>query len=334
MRELIEGLFLPAFAGGGPPRPAARQRRGRDRRRPAGLHHRHVRRPVRCSFPAATSASWPSTARSTTWRWPGPGRCISARASSSKRACRWRRSAAWWPRWPRPAARPACGSSPATPRSSIAARATAFSSTRRASGWCRRASRSRRARVAARRRGAGQRRPGPARHGRHVGPRRAGLRGRPGERLRPAGRPGGGHAAVGGDLHCLRDLTRGGLAAALNEIALDAGVGIELDEAAIPVSEPVAGACELLGLDPLYVANEGRLVALRRRRRRPSRCWTFSATIRRRGGAAIIGRVTARHAGHGRGRGRAGGQPDLRFAFRRTDAANLLKARTFVRRAR
>ena len=66
---------------------------------------------------------------------------------------------------------------------------------------------------------------------------------------------------LGGDVHCLRDLTRGGLAAALNEIALDAGVGIALDEAAIPVAEPVAGACELLGLDPLYVANEGRLVA-------------------------------------------------------------------------
>lgn len=62
-------------------------------------------------------------------------------------------------------------------------------------------------------------------------------------------------------IHCLRDLTRGGLAAALNEIALDAQVGIEIDEAAIPVTEPVAAACELLGLDPLYVANEGRLVA-------------------------------------------------------------------------
>jgi len=53
----------------------------------------------------------------------------------------------------------------------------------------------------------------------------------------------------------------GGLAAALNEIARHAQVGIELEEAAIPVAEPVAGACELLGLDPLYVANEGRLVA-------------------------------------------------------------------------
>jgi hydrogenase expression/formation protein HypE len=67
--------------------------------------------------------------------------------------------------------------------------------------------------------------------------------------------------AAGGDVHCLRDLTRGGLAAALNEIAEHARVGMELEEAAIPVAEPVASACELLGLDPLYVANEGRLVA-------------------------------------------------------------------------
>jgi hydrogenase expression/formation protein HypE len=67
--------------------------------------------------------------------------------------------------------------------------------------------------------------------------------------------------AVGSELHCLRDLTRGGLAAALNEIAAAAGVGIEIEEATIPVSPPVAGACELLGIDPLYVANEGRLVA-------------------------------------------------------------------------
>ncbi len=67
--------------------------------------------------------------------------------------------------------------------------------------------------------------------------------------------------ALGPLLHCLRDLTRGGLAAAVNEIALDAHVGIDLEESAIPVSEPVMGACELLGLDPLYVANEGRLIA-------------------------------------------------------------------------
>ncbi len=63
------------------------------------------------------------------------------------------------------------------------------------------------------------------------------------------------------DVHCLRDLTRGGLASALCEIAGDAKVGIRLHESSIPVCAPVSAACELLGLDPLYVANEGRLVA-------------------------------------------------------------------------
>ena len=64
------------------------------------------------------------------------------------------------------------------------------------------------------------------------------------------------------DLHCLRDLTRGGLASVLNELATAAKVGMTVDEMVIPVSEPVRGACELLGLDPLYVANEGRFVAM------------------------------------------------------------------------
>jgi hydrogenase expression/formation protein HypE len=68
-------------------------------------------------------------------------------------------------------------------------------------------------------------------------------------------------AAGGADLHAMRDPTRGGLAATLNEIAQQAGVGFRLEEAAIAVKRPVAAACELLGLDPLYVANEGKLVA-------------------------------------------------------------------------
>jgi hydrogenase expression/formation protein HypE len=63
-------------------------------------------------------------------------------------------------------------------------------------------------------------------------------------------------------IHCLRDLTRGGLASVLNELAVAAKVGMTVEEATIPVSEPVRGACELLGLDPLYVANEGRFVAM------------------------------------------------------------------------
>jgi len=67
--------------------------------------------------------------------------------------------------------------------------------------------------------------------------------------------------AAGIDVHCLRDLTRGGLASALNEIARQARLGIHIAETAIAVCEPVRSACELLGLDPLYVANEGRFVA-------------------------------------------------------------------------
>lgn len=62
-------------------------------------------------------------------------------------------------------------------------------------------------------------------------------------------------------VHCLRDLTRGGLASGLIEIAQTADKHIQLDERAIPIDEAVQGACELLGLDPLYIANEGRFVA-------------------------------------------------------------------------
>ncbi|MFB0516453.1 MAG: hydrogenase expression/formation protein HypE, partial [Candidatus Neomarinimicrobiota bacterium] len=63
----------------------------------------------------------------------------------------------------------------------------------------------------------------------------------------------------GETIHCLRDMTRGGLATVMNEIARTAGVSISLREQAIPVNPPVRSACELLGLDPLYVANEGKL---------------------------------------------------------------------------
>lgn len=66
---------------------------------------------------------------------------------------------------------------------------------------------------------------------------------------------------AGVEVHCLRDLTRGGLATALNEIAMARQVTIRIEEAQIPIREVVRGACELLGLDPLYVANEGRFVA-------------------------------------------------------------------------
>ncbi len=63
------------------------------------------------------------------------------------------------------------------------------------------------------------------------------------------------------EVHCLRDLTRGGLASALNEIAELANLSVVIDESQAPVRDDVAGACELLGFDPLYVANEGRFAA-------------------------------------------------------------------------
>ncbi|MDP2795379.1 MAG: hydrogenase expression/formation protein HypE [Sulfurisoma sp.] len=77
--------------------------------------------------------------------------------------------------------------------------------------------------------------------------------------------PQGANVGLGrprADIRCLRDPTRGGLATTLNEIARQSGVGVMLDETAIPVNGEVAAACEFLGLDPLYVANEGKLVAI------------------------------------------------------------------------
>jgi hydrogenase expression/formation protein HypE len=94
-----------------------------------------------------------------------------------------------------------------------------------------------------------------------------------------------------GTIRCMRDLTRGGLSSALNEIAAQAHVGIELEERTIPVREEVRGACEMLGLDPLYVANEGKLIAIVD----PETAEDMLRTMRRhsRGRyAAIVGRVT------------------------------------------
>ena len=68
--------------------------------------------------------------------------------------------------------------------------------------------------------------------------------------------------AVGRDLRWMRDPTRGGVATTLNELARDCGMGIIIDEDAVPVRDEVRGACELLGLDPLHIANEGQVVAI------------------------------------------------------------------------
>ncbi|MFD5029039.1 hydrogenase expression/formation protein HypE [Streptomyces sp. NPDC058220] len=98
------------------------------------------------------------------------------------------------------------------------------------------------------------------------------------------------------DLHVLRDPTRGGLATSLNEIASAAGVGVTLRERALPVPEAVANACALLGLDPLYVANEGKLVAFVP----PQHADAVLAAMRAHPqgiGAVAIGTCTADHPG-------------------------------------
>jgi len=77
----------------------------------------------------------------------------------------------------------------------------------------------------------------------------------------PVAAPASALFDAGVEVHCLRDLTRGGLASALVEIAEASGLHVRIDERAIPVREDVRAACELLGFDPLYVANEGRFVA-------------------------------------------------------------------------
>jgi hydrogenase expression/formation protein HypE len=102
--------------------------------------------------------------------------------------------------------------------------------------------------------------------------------------------------AVSTNLHCLRDPTRGGLASTLNELANQSQVGINIEENRIPVNEAVSAACELLGFDPLYVANEGKLVAIVG----PTDADRVLAKMQQNQygtEAAIIGEVVAEHAG-------------------------------------
>ena len=103
-------------------------------------------------------------------------------------------------------------------------------------------------------------------------------------------------AAAGPAVHAMRDPTRGGVASTLNEIAHSSGVGMLLDEPQIPVSVEVQSACELLGLDPVYVANEGKAVFFVAPESAPSVLDVLRAhPLGRR--AALIGHVTAEHSG-------------------------------------
>lgn len=98
------------------------------------------------------------------------------------------------------------------------------------------------------------------------------------------------------NIHCLRDPTRGGLASTLNELARQSHVSIRIEETRIPVREEVTGACEMLGLDPLYVANEGKLVAIVAKEDADK---VLDAIKHNRYGqnAAVIGEVNAEHPG-------------------------------------
>ena len=101
---------------------------------------------------------------------------------------------------------------------------------------------------------------------------------------------------AGIEIHCLRDLTRGGLASALVELAQASDLEIELDESAVTVHDAVQGACEILGLDPLYVANEGRFVALLPAAQADAACAILRAT-REGEGAVLAGRVRSARPG-------------------------------------
>jgi hydrogenase expression/formation protein HypE len=99
-----------------------------------------------------------------------------------------------------------------------------------------------------------------------------------------------------GNIHCLRDATRGGLGAVLNELAEASHVGIEFDENKVPVQGAVLAACEMLGLDPLFIANEGKLVAFVPENQ-ADRCLAAMRQHQHGQEAAIIGRVVRDHPG-------------------------------------
>jgi hydrogenase expression/formation protein HypE len=112
----------------------------------------------------------------------------------------------------------------------------------------------------------------------------------------PLGKLVAGMLSVSPDIHCLRDPTRGGLATTLNELALQSKVGISIEEARVPVREEVLAAGEMLGLDPLYIANEGKLVAIVPPEDADGILEAMRASKYGKE-AAIIGEVTAEHPG-------------------------------------
>ena len=134
--------------------------------------------------------------------------------------------------------------------------------------------------------------------------------------------------AAGSSVHAMRDPTRGGLASTLNEIACASGVGMAIDERALPVRAEVQSACELLGLDPVYVANEGKAVFFVAPMP-PSACWTCCGLTLWGGKRPhrTGGRGASPHAGGAHADGRQSRDPP---ADRRAIAAHLLSGEADV----
>ena len=126
-------------------------------------------------------------------------------------------------------------------------------------------------------------------------------------------------------IRAMRDPTRGGVSSALNELATASRVGVRLDEAAIPVRPEVRAACEMLGLDPLYVANEGKLIAVVP----PEDADRLVEVMRTHPlgrDAAIIGEVVAEHPGMVTMRSLVGGERVVTMLVGRTIAEDLLRS--------
>jgi hydrogenase expression/formation protein HypE len=102
--------------------------------------------------------------------------------------------------------------------------------------------------------------------------------------------------SVSSDIHCMRDLTRGGLSSALNEIASCSNVGIRIFEDRIPIQDQVRGWCDVLGFDPLHVANEGKLIAIVMREHAEAVLSSMKSNAQGRQ-SAIIGEVISEHPG-------------------------------------
>ena len=289
---LVDAVFLEAFSQR---RPRAARATPPGSTCPAAIGSRSAPTPSSCdpaSSPGARSGTSPCTAPSTTSPCSAPGRDGCRPRSSSRRGSRSRSSATSWPTWPRRPGSPGSPSWPATRRSSTGAPPTASTSRPPASACSRTDGRS----------GADLVQPGDvvlvsgtiADHGMAVMLARGDLALEADIRsdTAPLGDLMEALLAAAPSTRWLRDPTRGGLGTVCNELAKATNLAVVLDEALLPIDPAVSAACDLLGIDPLYVANEGKLVAIVA----PDEADAALAALRAHpigAGAAVIGEINA-----------------------------------------